>query len=83
MVDTRRSSAHWDAAYRSGGFEGVSWYQPFPAVSLELVEALGVSPDAAVLDVGGGGSSLAERLAERGFRDVTVLDVSSAALEAT
>jgi 2-polyprenyl-3-methyl-5-hydroxy-6-metoxy-1,4-benzoquinol methylase len=54
-----------------------------PAVSLELVEALGVSPDAAVIDVGGGGSFLAAELLARGFTDITVLDLAKTALDAT
>ncbi len=74
---------HWDEAYSTRGADGVSWYQPIPAVSLELVDVLGVSPEAAVIDVGGGGSFLAEELVARGFRDITVLDVSAAALDAT
>jgi len=49
-------------------------------VSLELIEALGISRDAVVIDVGGGTSVLAEHLVERGFVDVSVLDVSAAAL---
>jgi len=59
----------------------VSWYQPEPQVSLELIEALGVSPDDAVIDVGGGASLLVDRLVGRGWSDVTVLDTSGAALE--
>ena len=74
---------HWDEAYSTRGAEGVSWYQPIPAVSLELVDVLGVSPEAAVIDVGGGGSFLAHELVARGFTDITVLDVSAAALDAT
>lgn len=74
---------HWDEAYTTRGVDGVSWYQAAPAVSLELVEALGVSPEAAVIDVGGGASFLADELVGRGFTDVTVLDVSAAALDAT
>jgi 2-polyprenyl-3-methyl-5-hydroxy-6-metoxy-1,4-benzoquinol methylase len=74
---------HWDEAYGTRGIDGVSWHEPIPAVSLELVEALGVSPDAAVIDVGGGGSFLADELVGRGFTDVTVLDISAAALDAT
>jgi trans-aconitate methyltransferase len=50
-------------------------------VSLELVEALGAPVDAAVIDVGGGAAFLADVLVERGFTDVTVLDISAAALE--
>ena len=74
---------HWDEAYNSRGIDGVSWYQAAPAVSLELVEALGVSPEAAVIDVGGGGSFLADELVARDFTDITVLDISTAALDAT
>ena len=65
------------------GIEGVSWYQAAPSVSLALVDALAVSPEAAVIDVGGGGSFLADELVVRGFTDVTVLDISATALHAT
>ena len=77
------SAQHWDEAYTARGIDGVSWYEPIPAVSLELVEALGVSPEAAVIGVGGGGSFLADELVGRGFTDITVLDISAAALAAT
>ncbi len=73
---------HWDEAYTSRGIDGVSWHQDVPAVSLELVDALDVPRDAAVVDIGGGGSFLAEELVARGFTDVTVLDFSATALDA-
>lgn len=59
----------------------MSWYQPRPSVSLELVGALGVLSDTPVIDVGGGASLLAEELLGRGFADVTVLDLSTIALD--
>lgn len=71
---------HWDDAYATRGASGVSWYQPSPDVSLELIDALALPHDAAVLDVGGGASTLVDRLVERGWADVTVLDISAAAL---
>jgi hypothetical protein len=74
--------AHWDDAYGTRGPEGVSWFQAEPTVSLTLIEALGVSPSAAVVDVGGGASVLVDRLVDRGFVDVTVVDISDVALEA-
>lgn len=74
---------HWDAAYAERGIEGVSWFQAVPTVSLELIEALDVPHDLPAIDVGGGGSSLTGELARRGFRDVTALDLSNEALEAT
>jgi len=78
---TEERARHWDLAYSRNGVRGVSWHQDAPAVSLELIEALGVRHDAAVIDIGGGASTLADHLVERGFVDISVLDVSAAALE--
>ncbi|MFZ0059641.1 MAG: class I SAM-dependent methyltransferase [Acidimicrobiales bacterium] len=49
---------------------------------MELIDLLGISPSTAVVDVGGGASSLVDRLVKRGFTDISVLDISAAALEA-
>ena len=76
-------AGRWDAAYEQCGVEGVSWYQPVPTPSLELIKRLGVPPEAAVIDIGGGASLLADNLVGRGFADVTVLDISGSALDAS
>jgi len=81
VVSSADTRTHWDRAYRRDPAE-LSWYQPEPVVSLELIDELAVAPEHGVVDVGGGTSSLAGRLLERGFRDVTVLDVSPVALAA-
>lgn len=46
---------HWDAVYGRAAPTELGWYQPDPVVSLELIEAVGVAPGGAVIDVGGGG----------------------------
>ncbi len=61
----------------------MSWYQAVPEVSLELVDVLAIPRDAAVIDVGGGASFLVDELLARGFHDLTVLDLSASALDAT
>lgn len=71
---------HWEHVYETKRPDEVSWFQPQPVRSLELVHAAGVSSGAAVIDVGGGDSTLVDALLSRGFRDLTVLDVSAAAL---
>jgi trans-aconitate methyltransferase len=77
----RRELAHrWDETYAARGADRVSWYQADAAISLELVEAIGVEPDAAVIDIGGGASPLAAQLVERGYSEVSVLDISAEAL---
>lgn len=77
----RDNQAHWDSTYERRGPSGVSWYQPEPVVSLDLIAKSGVVRDAAVIDVGGGASSLVDRLVGDGFTDVSVLDISSIAIE--
>ena len=77
---------HWDAVYSSRGEQQVSWYQADPRLSAELITGAAASMpagrDSAVIDAGGGASLLAGRLAAARFTDVTVVDVSAAALAA-
>ena len=73
---------HWDDTYARRGTEGVSWFQAVPTTSLRLIDVLGIPPAAAVIDVGGGASSLVDHLVARGFTDLTVLDISDIALVA-
>lgn len=73
---------HWNNVYASKGEAEVSWYQEMPAVSLELLDLAGADPRSAVIDIGGGLSRLADELLARGYRDVSVLDISGTALAA-
>ena len=72
--------AHWENTYASKPTGKVSWYEPRPEHSLKLIEATGVSRDAGILDVGGGASSLTAELLGMGYTDLTVADISHAAL---
>jgi len=72
---------HWDRIYRSRAASDVSWYQPEATVSLELIRRAAPDLDSAIVDVGGGASTLVDGLLDAGYRDVTVLDLSAAALE--
>jgi len=59
----------------------VSWYQTHPSLSLKLIEAAGIGKEHGIIDVGGGTSSLVDRLLEKGFKRLAVLDISHSALE--
>lgn len=72
---------HWESLYRETAPDRVSWYQDTPEPSLELIRRT-VSADAEVIDVGGGASKLVDALLAAGFRRLTVLDLSAAALAA-
>jgi 2-polyprenyl-3-methyl-5-hydroxy-6-metoxy-1,4-benzoquinol methylase len=79
MVRADNSQAHWQATYAAKGEREVSWFQDNAQPSLALVEEVG-TPSSAVIDIGGGASRLVDGLLAHGFRDVTVLDISSSAL---
>jgi hypothetical protein len=81
MPDHNRQ-VHWDDVYATKGEDEVSWFQEEPALSLELIGAVGAGPGSSVIDIGGGASRLVDNLIDRGFDDVTVLDLSHAGLVA-
>lgn len=74
---------HWETVYATKPTTAVSWYQPQAACSLRLIAGTGVPPSAAILDVGGGASTLVDGLLAAGHGDVSVLDLSGAALAAS
>jgi SAM-dependent methyltransferase len=82
VTSDRQRKTHWDGIYGTKAEDAVSWYQQSPEQSLTLLELVGASPASAVIDIGGGVSHLVDVLLGRGFEDVTVLDISQAALDA-
>lgn len=75
-----RPRAHWSAIYRTKSPTEVSWYEPAPAVSLEYIRSVGLTPGARIVDVGGGASLLVDHLLAEGFERITVVDVAEEAL---
>ena len=53
---------------------------PHPQRSLDLIARTHLPKDAKILDVGGGDSLLVDELVARGYTDITVLDLSRAAI---
>ena len=71
---------HWDEVYRAKSAVSVSWYRPHLELSLELIGRDATSQQAAILDIGGGASTLVDDLLGAGYEDVTVLDLAAGAL---
>src|SRR5689334_10290295 len=71
---------HWESVYRNKGATEVSWYQAEAKVSLDLIRRVAPDSAAPILDVGGGASTLVDGLLGAGYRRVTLLDLSGAAL---
>jgi hypothetical protein len=72
--------AHWHDVYAHTAVTDVSWFQSDPALSIQLIRATGARANSPIVDVGGGASTLADRLLDQGYRDLTVLDVADNAL---
>ena len=72
--------AHWENVYSTKQTTEVSWFEAEPTTSLNLLEHM-LPQGGKIIDVGGGASFLVDRLVSKGNWDVTVLDISSTAIE--
>jgi predicted TPR repeat methyltransferase len=75
------SKLHWEQVYQTKSPEQVSWTQAMPHTSLTLIRSLQLPKTAKIIDIGGGDSTLVDHLILEGFDNITVLDISSSALE--
>lgn len=71
---------HWEKVYSTKAPDSVSWFQPHADLSMRLIRSSGLAHDATIIDVGGGASTLVDDLLDDGYANVTVLDLSAAAL---
>jgi SAM-dependent methyltransferase len=73
--------SHWEGIYEKTDPTEVGWYQSDPETSRRLIKSAGAAKECGIIDVGGGASLLVDKLIDDGFTDLTVLDISAAALE--
>ena len=67
---------HWDRVYDTKSPDAVSWYAPHLETSLNLIHQASANKSAAVIDIGGGESTLVDDLLSEGYEDISVLDIS-------
>ena len=72
---------HWEDIYTHKHSDAVSWYQQHADMSLRLIHHTGLGKNAAIIDIGGGASTLVDDLVTEGYDDVSVLDLSATALD--
>jgi ubiquinone/menaquinone biosynthesis C-methylase UbiE len=71
---------HWERIYATKAPDQMSWFRPHLETSIALIERSATDRSASIIDVGGGTSTLVDDLLARGFRDITVVDISQTAL---
>ncbi len=72
---------HWETIYHTKELKDVSWFQPTPDTSLSFFKQFNIPTSAKIIDIGGGDSFLVDNLLNLGYQDLTVLDISAAALD--
>ena len=72
---------HWENIYSTKKLTEVSWYQPTPETSLDLIDQTNIGKDGKIIDVGGGDSFLVDHLIDLGYNNITVLDISEKAID--
>jgi 2-polyprenyl-3-methyl-5-hydroxy-6-metoxy-1,4-benzoquinol methylase len=77
------AKTHWEKIYTTKAPDAVSWYRPHLEISLALIERAADARSASIIDVGGGESTLVDDLLLRGYKNITVLDVSQTAIDLT
>ena len=71
---------HWETVFETKAHDQVSWFREHLDTSLKMIVATGIVKESAVIDVGGGNSTLVDDLLDNGFVDVSVLDISAKAI---
>lgn len=74
---------HWETVYETKGDQEVSWYQEIPKTSLKIIDSIHLSKEDPIIDIGGGNSNLVGELSNKGFTNLSVLDISANSLERT
>jgi len=73
---------HWEKVYQRESNE-FSWKQEIPKSSLDFIRSFHLPKDASIIDIGSGDSKLIDFLLDEGYENITVLDISSKALDRT
>jgi 2-polyprenyl-3-methyl-5-hydroxy-6-metoxy-1,4-benzoquinol methylase len=74
---------HWEKIYSEKTPNAVSWFRPHLETSLALIERLAPARQSSIIDVGGGESTLVDDLLARGYQNITILDISQTAIDAS
>lgn len=71
----------WETVYETKKPDQVSWNQEVPQTSLDFIASFGAQKTSKIIDIGGGDSKLVDYLLDRGYENITVLDISAKALD--
>lgn len=71
---------HWDSIYQSYEVNELGWYEETPTSCLKLLEKCNIKLYDSILYVGAGASTLIDCLLNKGFSNITAVDISETAI---
>lgn len=71
---------HWNNAYQKSPITNLGWYEENPIPSIQLFEDCNLSEDSLIFNAGAGATTLIAELLKKGYVNIVVNDISSAAL---
>ncbi len=83
IMESMNTQLHWETVYGTKAPDEVSWFCPHLETSMSFIKRSTPDRSARIIDVGGGESTLVDDLLERGYTNVTVLDISGTAVAVT
>jgi trans-aconitate methyltransferase len=72
---------HWETTYQTKQPNQVSWTKDVPTVSLGFIHQFNLPKDPKIIDIGGCDSKLVDHLLEEGYSNVSIIDISAAAID--
>jgi SAM-dependent methyltransferase len=82
-MELMNAQLHWEKVYGTKAPNQVSWFRPHLETSMSFIQQSTPDHYARIIDVGGGESTLVDDLLERGYTNVTILDISNTAVAVT
>ena len=81
LIKMINQKSHWENVFATKQEKEVSWYQDSPKTSISFLQKLSIDKSAKIIDVGGGDSYFIDSLLNLGYTNLTLLDISSKAIE--
>ena len=81
FVEMIKKKDHWNHVFETKTSKEVSWTESNPKNSIDFIDALGLDIKLPIIDSGGGDSRLVDSLLEKGYEDISVLDISKKAIQ--
>ena len=72
---------HWQKIYSTKSEKELSWFQEYATPSMNFIDSFDLDANSRIIDVGSGDGRFIEALADKGYKDITALDISEAAIK--